>query len=215
MSRSERGLDWFTFFVADLQTGFGPFLAVYLSTQKWNQADIGLILAVGSLAGLASQLPAGWFVDMAPSKRRVAMLAVVGHWPQRAADRAGTLFPRHHDGQAPARGLEFAAGARHCRHHPWIGWPRRGGRAAWTQCALCLHRQRSRRRRDGSGWISDFAAGGFPGHGCSGAADLACAQANSRKRDRRGAGRRRHRSSARLDPPSRRLRSPACCASAP
>jgi MFS family permease len=76
--RSERGLDWFTFFVADLQTGFGPFLAVYLSTQKWNQADIGLVLAVGSLAGLASQLPAGWFVDMAPSKRRVAMLAVVG-----------------------------------------------------------------------------------------------------------------------------------------
>ena len=64
--------------MADLQTGFGPFLAVYLSTQKWNQADIGLVLAIGSLAGLASQLPAGWFVDMAPSKRRVAMLAVVG-----------------------------------------------------------------------------------------------------------------------------------------
>jgi MFS family permease len=78
VSRSERGLDWFTFFVADLQTGFGPFLAVYLSTQKWNQADIGLVLAVGSLAGLASQLPAGWFVDMAPSKRRIAMLAVLG-----------------------------------------------------------------------------------------------------------------------------------------
>ena len=78
MSRSERGLDWFTFFVADLQTGFGPFLAVYLSTQKWNQADIGLVLAVGSLVGLASQLPAGWFVDMAPSKRRIAMLAVLG-----------------------------------------------------------------------------------------------------------------------------------------
>ncbi|HEU0062948.1 MAG TPA: MFS transporter [Hyphomicrobiaceae bacterium] len=78
MRRSERGLDWFTFFVADIQTGFGPFLAVYLTTQKWNQADIGLILAIGSLAGLLSQLPAGWLVDMAPSKRRVAMLAVVG-----------------------------------------------------------------------------------------------------------------------------------------
>jgi MFS family permease len=78
LRRSERGLDWFTFFVADIQTGFGPFLAVYLTTQKWNQADIGLILAIGSLAGLLSQLPAGWLVDMAPSKRRVAMLAVVG-----------------------------------------------------------------------------------------------------------------------------------------
>jgi MFS family permease len=78
LRRSERGLDWFTFFVADIQTGFGPFLAVYLTTQKWNQADIGLILAIGSLTGLASQLPAGWLVDMAPSKRRIAMLAVVG-----------------------------------------------------------------------------------------------------------------------------------------
>jgi MFS family permease len=78
LRRSERGLDWFTFFVADIQTGFGPFLAVYLTTQKWNQADIGLILAIGSLTGLASQLPAGWWVDMAPSKRRIAMLAVVG-----------------------------------------------------------------------------------------------------------------------------------------
>jgi MFS family permease len=78
LRRSERGLDWFIFFVADIQTGFGPFLAVYLTTQKWNQADIGLILAIGSLAGLLSQLPAGWLVDMAPSKRRLAMLAVVG-----------------------------------------------------------------------------------------------------------------------------------------
>jgi len=78
LRRSERGLDWFTFFVADIQTGFGPFLAVYLTTQKWNQVDIGLILAIGSLAGLMSQLPAGWLVDMAPSKRRAAMLAVLG-----------------------------------------------------------------------------------------------------------------------------------------
>jgi MFS family permease len=75
---SERGLDWFTFFVADIQTGFGPFLAIYLTTQKWNQADIGLVLAAGSIAGLVSQLPGGWLVDMAPSKRKAAMLAVAG-----------------------------------------------------------------------------------------------------------------------------------------
>jgi MFS family permease len=74
---SERGLDWFTFFVADIQTGFGPFLAVYLTTQKWNQTDIGLVLAFGSIAGLLSQLPGGWLVDIVPSKRRIAMLAVI------------------------------------------------------------------------------------------------------------------------------------------
>lgn len=76
--KSERGLDWFTFFVADIQTGFGPFLAVYLTTQKWNQADIGLILAVGSIAGLVSQLPGGWLVDLVRSKRLAAQVAVAG-----------------------------------------------------------------------------------------------------------------------------------------
>ncbi len=76
--KSERGLDWFTFLVADIQTGFGPFLAIYLTTRHWNQADIGLILAIGSLAGLLSQLPGGWLVDAVPSKRRVTMFAVAG-----------------------------------------------------------------------------------------------------------------------------------------
>ena len=75
---SERGLDWFTFFVADIQTGFGPYLAVYLTTQKWNQADIGLLLAFGSIAGLLSQIPGGWLVDRVSSKRRAAAAAVIG-----------------------------------------------------------------------------------------------------------------------------------------
>jgi len=75
---SQRGLDWFTFFVADIQTGFGPYLAVYLTTQKWNQADIGLLLAYGSIVGLVSQVPGGWLVDRAASKRRAAAIAVIG-----------------------------------------------------------------------------------------------------------------------------------------
>jgi MFS family permease len=73
---SRRGLDWFTFFVANLQTGFGPFLSVYLTTQKWTQVDIGLVLSIGSIAGLLCQLPGGWVVDAAKSKRSAAMLAV-------------------------------------------------------------------------------------------------------------------------------------------
>jgi MFS family permease len=75
---SRRGLDWFTFFVADIQTGFGPFLSVYLTTQKWTQADIGLVLSLGSIAGLLCQIPGGWMVDAAKSKRRAAALAVLG-----------------------------------------------------------------------------------------------------------------------------------------
>ena len=75
---SLRGLDWFTFFVADIQTGFGPFLSVYLTTQKWTQVDIGLVLAVGSFASLLGQVPGGWLVDWARSKQRAAALAVIG-----------------------------------------------------------------------------------------------------------------------------------------
>src|SRR5262249_19860052 len=75
---SARGLDWFAFCVANLQTGFGPFLSVYLTTQKWTQVDIGLILSIGSIAGLLGQVPGGWLVDSARSKRRAAALAVIG-----------------------------------------------------------------------------------------------------------------------------------------
>ena len=98
---SERGLDWFVFCLADLQTGFGPFLAVYLTSQKWTQGDIGLVLSIGSLVGLLSQLPGGWLVDAAPSKRRVAMFAVAGiglsallmaSWPVFAAIIAAKLL---------------------------------------------------------------------------------------------------------------------------
>ena len=75
---SKRGLDWLTFFVADIQTGFGPFLSVYLTSQKWTQVDIGLVLSVGSIAGLLCQIPGGWVVDWARSKLRVAGLAILG-----------------------------------------------------------------------------------------------------------------------------------------
>jgi isocitrate lyase len=30
---SQQGLDWLNFFIADVQTGFGPFIAVYLVSE--------------------------------------------------------------------------------------------------------------------------------------------------------------------------------------
>ncbi len=75
---SRRGLDAFAFFVANLQTGFGPFLAVYFSQAKWTQSDIGFALTVGSLVGLLGQVPGGAFVDAARSKRLAAGVAVIG-----------------------------------------------------------------------------------------------------------------------------------------
>jgi MFS family permease len=72
-----RGLDWFVFFTADIQTGFGPFVAVYLTTQAWTQVDIGLVLTAGGLIALVGQMPGGAVVDAARSERFVAALAVV------------------------------------------------------------------------------------------------------------------------------------------
>jgi MFS family permease len=74
--RSLRGLDWFIFFLADVQTGFGPFVAVYLTTQKWTQVEIGFVLSIGGIVALLGQMPGGAIVDAARSERRVAGLAV-------------------------------------------------------------------------------------------------------------------------------------------
>jgi len=73
---SQRGLDWFIFFLADVQTGFGPFIAVYLTTEKWTQGQIGLVLSIGGVVGLIGQMPGGAMVDAARSERVVAAFAV-------------------------------------------------------------------------------------------------------------------------------------------
>ena len=72
----EVALDWFTFFCANLQTGFGPFVAVYLTAEKWTQTDIGIVLMIGGLVGLACQMPGGLLVDRARSKPLIAGIAV-------------------------------------------------------------------------------------------------------------------------------------------
>lgn len=74
---SLRALDWFTFFIADIQTGFGPFVAVYLTAHSWTQVDIGLVLTTGSLVALAGQMPGGALVDAVRSARLLAASAVV------------------------------------------------------------------------------------------------------------------------------------------
>jgi len=74
---AERGLDWLNLFVANIQTGFGPFVAVYLTTQGWTQAAIGLALSLGTVASMASQVPAGAVVDAVRSKAAVALASVL------------------------------------------------------------------------------------------------------------------------------------------
>jgi MFS family permease len=74
---SLRGLDWFIFFVADVQTGFGPFMSVYLISHKWTQTNIGLVLSIGALFALAGQMPGGALVDAVRSPRKAAAISVI------------------------------------------------------------------------------------------------------------------------------------------
>jgi MFS family permease len=92
-ARSRRGLDWFVFFVADVQTGFGPFVAVFLATQKWTQVDIGLALTAGSLVGLIGQVPLGALVDAVKSVRATAIFSLIVIGVSAFAFAAWPIFP--------------------------------------------------------------------------------------------------------------------------
>ena len=91
--QSLRGLDWFIFFLADVQTGFGPFVAVYLTTQKWTQVEIGLVLSIGGVVALIGQMPGGAIVDAARSERLVAGLAVATIGLSALGYAAWPIFP--------------------------------------------------------------------------------------------------------------------------
>ena len=86
------GLSGLNFFMAAVQTGFGPFLPVYLTRSGWTQGEVGLALSLGAIASVASQVPAGFLVDHVHRKRLVcvASLAALGLsalvmalWPSR------------------------------------------------------------------------------------------------------------------------------------
>ena len=76
LKHSLRALDWLNFFLADVQTGVGPFLAIYLAGYAWDEERIGLALSVGGIAGILAQTPAGALVDQVHQKRTVIAVAV-------------------------------------------------------------------------------------------------------------------------------------------
>ena len=109
--RSERALDWLNFFLADVQSGLGPFLAVYLLTQRhWGAERIGFVMTLAGLATLLVQTPAGALIDATRAKRGLTIgaaaligsaaasvalipsLAVVG-MAQLAMGAAAAIFP--------------------------------------------------------------------------------------------------------------------------
>jgi MFS family permease len=76
-AQSRRGLDWMNFFVADVQTGFGTFVAFYLAQLGWSEGNIGVALAAGGIAGVVSQIPGGALADALTWKRGLAALGIL------------------------------------------------------------------------------------------------------------------------------------------
>ena len=65
------------FFLAGMQTAFGPIAAAYLAAQQWTAQDIGFVLSIGGIASLISQGPGGELLDTVQSKRLLLAITVV------------------------------------------------------------------------------------------------------------------------------------------
>jgi MFS family permease len=76
-TRTLRGLDWLNFLLADVRTGIGPFLAIYLAGYGWNEQRVGIALTVGGIAEILTQTPAGALVDRLRSKRALIAAGIV------------------------------------------------------------------------------------------------------------------------------------------
>jgi MFS family permease len=75
--RSLLALDGLNFFLADAQTGVGPFVAIHLaSARHWDDQRVGMALSVAAIAGVLAQLPAGALVDWTRCKRALIGVGV-------------------------------------------------------------------------------------------------------------------------------------------
>jgi predicted MFS family arabinose efflux permease len=57
------------FFMADMQSGIGPFLGVFLQERGWASGLIGTAMSIGNIAGMLIATPVGGFVDTSRHKR--------------------------------------------------------------------------------------------------------------------------------------------------
>ena len=78
LPRASHALDTLNFFLADVRTGLGPYLAVYLLTvRNWNEAEIGIVMSIRAIAGILAETPAGALIDAVRAKRAAVVLAAL------------------------------------------------------------------------------------------------------------------------------------------
>ena len=74
--RSLWALDWLNVLVADVKTGVGPYLAIYLQASRhWAPASIGLAMSAMGFASVVAQIPTGALTDHLRHKRWMIVVA--------------------------------------------------------------------------------------------------------------------------------------------
>ncbi len=73
-----RSLDALNFLLADVRGALGPYLNVFLVTQRhWSQTQVGWVTTISGLLGLVAQTPAGGAIDATTRKRGAVVIALV------------------------------------------------------------------------------------------------------------------------------------------
>src|SRR6202008_3561534 len=57
------------FFMADMQSGIGPFVSVFLLEHGWASVLIGTAMTIGNIAGMLITTPIGGLIDTSQHKR--------------------------------------------------------------------------------------------------------------------------------------------------
>jgi hypothetical protein len=78
MGRLSYRLDALNFFLADVRGGLGAFVSVFLVTAaSWTPAEVGVVLTLSGLIGIAFHTPVGAMIDAVRDKRTILIGAVV------------------------------------------------------------------------------------------------------------------------------------------
>jgi MFS family permease len=77
MRRSLFALNTLNFFMVDVQAGLGPFLGVYLQAMHWPPGEIGIVMMIGGISGMAVTTPLGALVDGVRCKRAIIVCAAI------------------------------------------------------------------------------------------------------------------------------------------
>jgi MFS family permease len=70
-------LNALNFFMADVNSGLGPFLGVFLQERQWSPSQIGIVMTIGGVAGMVVTTPLGVLVDQTYFKRAVVVAAAI------------------------------------------------------------------------------------------------------------------------------------------